>query len=129
MSQPPLPPQDDVIRQLSSEAQQESSSQEQRTAALRTGGVPVYEDMGGILIVMPQGVVMHYDPEHQRATPVTDERWRTVAYVQAARRFPRLSGLLPSRPEGAPTCESCSGTGKVHGVDCGRCAGLGWVRR
>ena len=116
----------DAIRRLSREAALSGQPEEVRPAAAQTGGVPVYCDMGGILLVTAEGIVLTYDDSGAvRVEP--EEGWRTVALVHAARKFPELEPLRPIKPEGALPCAACSGTGPVFDkIDCGACFAAGW---
>ncbi len=53
-----------------------------------------------------------------------------AALAHGSRRYPRLSAMLPSRPQDAVTCTTCDGSGKIPNVPenvvC-LCAGLGWL--
>jgi hypothetical protein len=98
-----------------------------RVAARATAALPVYADMGGMLCISPDGVVVHYDPDTQEFAPEEDERWWLVARLHAGRTFEELEGVLPIRGSEDTTCEQCFGTGTVAGLNCGRCMGLGWL--
>jgi len=117
-----------TISRLSNEVAAADSSSYIREAAVRTGGVPVYADMGGVLVVAPDGSTLHYEPASRKIDAFVEERWRLLALVRAARKYPELSELRPARPETARSCRQCGGTGLVVGqVDCGVCDGTGWT--
>lgn len=117
-----------AIRRLSHEAVRKEATSELRSAAQRTGGVPVYADLGGVLVVMADGGVLRFDPEAEGVSVVDDERWRTLALARASRRFPELSDLCPSRPLASTTCPQCNGEGVIlGGLECGNCFGVGWL--
>ena len=117
-----------AIGRLSQEAAAGGSPSEAREAAARTGGVPVHTDLGGVLVLAPDGSVLHYDPDSGQVNPVADDRWRVLALVKAARKFPELQPLRPRRPATAVACPQCGGDGVVlGGVDCGVCSGIGWT--
>jgi hypothetical protein len=118
---------DEIISSLSKRLGTDAESDDVRAAAKLTGGVPVYADIGGILIVLTDGRVVHFDPDTHIVTPVTDTKWRRVALANAARKFPELATLLPARPTDARSCTVCGGTGVLLGANCGSCSGLGWV--
>jgi hypothetical protein len=85
----------------------------------------VYADLGGVLVVAPDGAVVRFDPEADKVSTVQDECWRTLALLRAARTFPELASLRPVRAASAMTCRSCDGQGAVVGsIDCGECFGL-----
>ena len=53
---------------------------------------------------------------------------RLLALVEAARRHPELSRLLPTKPEASHPCEICKGTGRIYKIiGCPACGGLGWI--
>jgi hypothetical protein len=113
---------------LNTEAAREESVSELRDAALRTGGVPVYADLGGVLAITAEGEVLRFDPEADEVSVVNDERWRALALARAAHKFSELSQLKPLRPSSSTTCQQCGGQGVIlGGVECGTCFGLGWL--
>ena len=117
-----------IINRLSEEVAAGDSLRETREAAARTGGVPVYADMGGILVLAPDGSVLQYEPTSGKIEAVVESKWRILALVRAARKHPELSALRPMRPNTARTCRQCGGTGIVLGqADCGVCYGTGWT--
>ncbi|MDB4916610.1 MAG: hypothetical protein JWM95_4254 [Gemmatimonadetes bacterium] len=99
-----------------------------RSAAKATNGLPVYEDMGGVLVLCENGDVLRYDPETRRVEIVAEAKWRRVAYAFAARTYLELQSLR-QRPVGAVECPVCSGSGYVLGdAVCGNCFGMGWIQ-
>ena len=50
------------------------------------------------------------------------------ALVVALKYFPELGQLLPQRASTATDCPACEGTGRLFGLVCGSCSGLGWLR-
>ncbi|SRR5690606_14620060 len=117
-----------AIRRLSAEAARSETTSELRDSASRTGGVPVYADLGGVLAITAGGEVVRFEPETDEVFVVDDERWRTLAFARASRRFPELSSLKPSRPSLSTTCPQCGGQGIIlGGVECGNCFGVGWL--
>lgn len=118
----------EIVRHLAEVAALRAEPAEEQRAARNTGGVPVYSDMGGVLVITADIRVLHFDPEQDVAHPVEDERWRTIALASAAKKFPELASLLPPTPSGAPTCHQCAGRGVLLGtIRCGQCLGLGWT--
>ena len=116
-----------IIRRLSDEAAARASNEDVREAVMKTGGVPVHTDLGGILLVAPDGQVLHYDPESGRVQ-APGHNWKQLALAKAARRFPELEELRPRKPDGAAECRACEGSGVLQeGVDCGTCFGAGWL--
>jgi len=98
-----------------------------RTAAIRVPGLPVYADMGGVLVIKSDGSVALYREEQDLVEPVDRDPWRTLALIQAARTYPaELHALQPTRPDDAIPCEDCDGTGELHTAICGACLGAGW---
>jgi hypothetical protein len=117
-----------AIRRLAAEATLDEVSLESRDAAIRTGGLPVYADLGGVLVIAASGEVLRFDAEADSVTVVNDERWRAFAFVRASRKFPELSELRPARPVASMSCPQCSGEGTIlDGIECGKCYGLGWL--
>lgn len=116
---------EEAIRRLAKEATQSERS-EIREAAHATGGVPAFIGAGGVYVVTPELAVLHFDPETGIATEA-DEFWRRIAHIQAAKKYPSLESLLPTRPTEAVDCPNCNGTGRVLiFAICGECAGTGW---
>jgi hypothetical protein len=102
-------------------------AEEVRRVAILTGGLPVWSDMGGVLILKPDGSVLEYDKEEGTVRPAS-ERSHTLALVEAALKHPELRALGPERPPEAHTCPQCSGSGVVMGnVVCGVCMRTGWL--
>jgi hypothetical protein len=101
---------------------------EHHEAAMLTGGLPVYADLGGILAITPDLQVKAYDPETRRVSDVTDATWRRVALVSASEKYSDLAGLHPPRPTDATNCMACGGSGRqIARAFCRACGGLGWV--
>lgn len=118
-----------TIRDLSLQLRSSAEPRETRAAATATGGAPVYADVGGILVILENGEVVCFDPETSAVEPISDTRWRTVALVHGARKFPALASLLPVRPGTAATCPACGGSGTIlQNVTCATCFGLGWLQ-
>ena len=97
-----------------------------REAAQATGGLPCWGDMGGFLVITPGGAILGYDLENN-VEEVRDEKWRRIALASAARMYPELCELMPTRPDNAVTCGECKGTGKVMDGQmlCSRCGAAG----
>jgi hypothetical protein len=92
---------------------------------------PVYGDVGGVLLITPDGEVYCRDHNTMEVRAETDPRWRTLAWAAAVEQVPELRELLPLRPAGTPDCEACGGSGHVALTAvlrawCGACWGLGW---
>jgi hypothetical protein len=62
-----------TIRRLANELESSSYSADERQAAQRTGGVPVYADLGGVLSVTPDIRVLRFDPEQDSVDVVNDQ--------------------------------------------------------
>jgi len=92
-----------------------------------THALPVYSDLGGTLLLTPDGDVITYRHDNSSWSREIDPKWRRAAVIFGAQRFPELSDLLPVRPPDAPPCQYCQGTGRVVGIRCATCLGLGWV--
>jgi hypothetical protein len=108
-------------------AAQPSSPSAIREIALATGGLPVHVDIGGALVLAADGTILTYDSESKTAV-AAEYPWTMRALVKAAKKFPELSELAPSRPASAHDCTVCAGSGIVEGVGgCGKCHGNGWI--
>jgi uncharacterized protein (TIGR02996 family) len=105
-----------------------------REFACRFDALPVWADMGGYLLLRPDGEVLTLDDEGP-PRPQTHAGWRLLGLVSAAEFFPELRPLLPPRPADAAHCPACGGKGverwRVEGkkgiTPCGKCWGLGWL--
>jgi hypothetical protein len=100
-----------------------------------SGALPVYSDMGGTLLLRPDGEILSLGSDSEDGEPQveTDFGWRITAVVVGAEQYPELRPLLPIRPSGTEDCKACAGVGRVRigGTDrhilCGRRHGLGWL--
>jgi len=106
-----------------------------RKLAAQLNILPVVLNMGGVIAIRADGEIFSFTwDEPYRLQSERDVRIRNLVFFQAARKFPELQPLVPSRPVGARDCESCNGTGTVVGlrdelandVVC-YCGGLGWL--
>lgn len=93
--------------------------------------LPVYGDLGGVLLVCADGEVYCRCNDTMELRREPDPRWRMLAWVAAAEAAPELRRLLPTRPVEVADCLSCGGTGRVQVTPktrlwCGGCWGLGW---
>jgi hypothetical protein len=116
----------------------EASAQEppEAVAAARQCGVlPFWKDMGGCLLLRPDGEILTFGWDTPNMIePLAGTRHdREVLHRArgwASRRFPGIRGLAPERGAGATTCPGCNGTGKLLNVPesiiC-QCGGLGWL--
>jgi hypothetical protein len=101
--------------------------------ARRFDALPVYSDMGGALLLRPDGEVLSVLWDSESEARPAERRWRLLGLAAAAEQFPELTPLLPSRPATALSCPACRGTGRWRraGVEpgpwCGECMGLGWL--
>jgi hypothetical protein len=102
-----------------------------QTAAKRTGGIPVYCDLGGCVAIQPSGAVVTYDLDTEGVGEVVDARWIRAACAWAADQFPEFAALRPRRSPGAFACAACSGSGKTTQLllRCSTCLGLGWLEQ
>ncbi len=131
-----LSPQEaEAIRRLSEAVRRDGRWDWEREAASKTSGVPVYADMGGVLVVRSDGVVLLIESNRGVVEEVREERWILVARQEAALKYPELKGLMPVRPEGATDCQECAGHGSVNpfkkveqDIRCGVCCGMGWLK-
>lgn len=95
-------------------------------AARRTGGLPVYCDIGGCLVITPAGDVLEYAFEGETVTPVTDRSSIRLARAAAADTHQIFASLMPTD---GTKCEICDGTGRFGSAQlrCGNCEGTGLV--
>src|SRR3954454_20804853 len=87
------------------------------TEAVRgSGALPVYSDMGGTLLLRPDGEILFLGsgPEDDEPRIETDPGWRITAIVVGAEEYPELRPLLPVRPSGTEDCEACACHGRVR---------------
>jgi hypothetical protein len=107
----------------------------QRELACRFEALPVYADLGGALLLRPDGEILVVAWEDEEKAVPADQRWTGLGRAAAAEFFPELRTVLPPRPAAAAACEACRGAGLERwwigaskGVTfCGRCFGLGWT--
>jgi hypothetical protein len=115
------------IRELIAGAAQGSEASMSKEVAEAAGALLVYAGMGGALAVTPEGGVVLYDFD-ERVISAPEEGWQLFALKRAAKKFPELLELAPSRPSAAVNCPSCGGRGVVFDkYGCGDCWGLGWT--
>jgi hypothetical protein len=119
----------DVIARLSAGIAAGHKNPHYRRAAALTGGVPVYADIGGILVIARDGEIVSVDIDEDVTKRESDKKWRLIALATAARTHPELAGLCPQRPASSRPCDGCGGTGRIEVLDsfCGHCSTLGWV--
>jgi len=119
---------EELIRRLTEEARRSGRWDWEREAAARTGGLPVYATMGGILVIRPDGTVVWMLDDSGTVEEVREEGWRLVALTHAVQKYPELKSLAPVRPAGATECKACGGRGWVllESVVCGDCSSTGW---
>ena len=115
-----------VVRELVRSAASSLGTDPWHAAALRTGGLPVYCDIGGCLVITPDGDILEYAFEGEIVTPVTDQQSMRLACAAAAEKYEMLATLMP---KDGRVCPSCSGTGRLGQTQmrCGVCAGIGLV--
>jgi hypothetical protein len=115
-----------VIRRMTAMTAQETESSAFRDAARATGALPVHADTGGALAITVDGEVIMYDFETGETT-IPEQKWKVLAHVKAARRYPELRELAPRKPADAKNCPSCAGSGiLLENADCEMCLGTGW---
>lgn len=116
-----------VARLCASVAADPQRSEADRLAAKMTGGVPVYSDMQGSLVLTEDGRILRWMADEEKAEAVNDDRWTRIALRRAGAAYAGLSQLVPRRPTDASDCVACRGTGTIlESVDCAVCAGYGW---
>lgn len=104
-------------------------------------GMTLFGTIGFSSHLRRDGSVWIHDEVDCIAEP-TVWRWRRAgarealgAIKVAAERVPELMDLLPTKPDGTPPCETCQGSGHLHGADGATCPavwcdsryGLGWL--
>ena len=118
------------IRSLIARYKERADDQRLLHLAEAHDGLPVYSDMGGDLLLLPDGNVIVFGNDDKEGEPVSDS-WATIAYLSAAKRFPELKSMVPKRPDNAEDCQACMGDGQVVvgslEILCGKCSGLGWI--
>ena len=102
-----------------------------RDLAARHGALPVYADMGGCVLLRPDGSFLAIEWEAADVVLPVSDPWKVCALVFGSKKYPALRCMLPDRPPTAADCEVCKGTGRpfsdIEAVMCGRCLGLGWA--
>jgi hypothetical protein len=98
-----------------------------REAAACTGGLPVYADIGGVLLISEQAEVLHFDPDSRQVEPEVNDGWRRLALFRAAALHPELAALAPVRTSAALDCPACGGSGRILDTYCGTCFSAGWI--
>ena len=99
------------------------------------GAIYLYGTIGSEAVLLPDGRVrIWYADQWPESEEYTERdaspKERIGALVLGARRHPELHELLPERPDGAPNCATCAGTGDfppAPAILCPACEGLGWV--
>lgn len=102
-----------------------------RELATRFDALPLYVDLGGAILLTPDGWLVEFDDDRDALRPVLDPYWASAALVSGARKYGELRSLLPGRPGETTDCSTCGGAGHLPGfgdVLCGHCGGLGWRR-
>jgi len=96
------------------------------------GALPVWVDWASFVAITPDGeiVVLDHDEESPNRRPATEITLLATALTEAAKRFPELAHVVPSRPLDAAECHSCRGAGQIaigkQNFKC-QCGGLGWI--
>jgi hypothetical protein len=72
----------------------------QRDVAVRFGGLGVYGDIGGALVLRPDGSVLSVGRDDEAASEASPG-WRLIALAAASYQYPELA---PARP---PTARPC----------------------
>ena len=111
-----------------------------RVLAQRLEALPIYADMGGNILIRPDGELLFVSIDEDEDNPgvvtsLIEPKWRTIALVVGSEKYPELRELLPSRPLNAQDCQHCGGRGRIDplpeikGILCGYCDALGWIPR
>src|SRR5688500_12377523 len=89
------------------------SDSELKSIASKHRALPVYSDIGGTLFITPVLEVLALDHDGGVVPiPETSEKWRLVAVLSAAEKYPELQCLVPTRPSDACQCSACGSTGR-----------------
>ena len=75
-----------------------------RLIAIKANALPVYLDMSGTICITTKGEVLLFEPESGQITIINDEKWKTIAAVSTAKRYPDLQEIIPARPSLAEEC-------------------------
>ena len=111
------------------------ASREVHSAARRHGVLPLWSDMGGCLVLRPDGEILTFgwDTPGQLedvSSELDDRQLVHAARVHAASHFPDIDGLRPVKPHDAVVCPGCHGAGRLpdvpENVVC-MCGGAGWM--
>ena len=99
--------------------------------------VPICGSIGYTCYISPDGDIFMetYDLSNDEPPVADRSRLAQIAcLVLGSEYMPALTQLLPNRPPGAPTCDTCKGVGWLHrgalgpkGILCHDCSGLGWI--
>ena len=95
-----------------------------------SGALPLYVDTWGAIGIRPDGTLVEWsrDGGGRDVRPVEDRLWVMIALAAAARQYPELQELLPSRGPGAVDCECRTIPRSVSGlIYCDRCGRTGWL--
>lgn len=110
-------------------ARQSAESPATQSLLAQAGGMRLFGTIGADVFLRPDGSTCAL-VEGGRDEP---DRWEEnsasehlSALVIATKAFPELARLLPRRPNDAESCAACHGSGRIHGIVCGTCSGLGW---
>ena len=100
-----------------------------REAMRQTNGIPIYGDVGGIIVFTPQGDFLLYHFNSEEIIPVTEGLWYDVALAYLKKGYPELHCLLPGPPQESEPCATCSGSGWTMDQQscCSVCRGRGWI--
>jgi|SRR6478609_7241788 len=128
------PEDSDFISTRITRLQEESSPERlwQLPYVVEFGALPVYMGWTETFGIRPDGALVRWSTESEYIgiLPITAHIDANLTLVSAARRFPDLRHLVPSRPPHATTCATCGGSGDpaIPGCDliCS-CGGTGWL--
>ena len=103
--------------------------------ARQLSALPVYVDIGGAILIRPDGTVLEVHSNQSweggvESRSLTEPRDLLLARVAASRTWPTLASLAPERPADATDCKTCEGAGQLVLGDlqayCRECGGTGW---
>jgi hypothetical protein len=102
-------------------------------AARETGCLPIYADLGGVILVSPAGELLFRAHDSEVVVPLDTEPtpWEKAALLSMAETYPDLDDLRPVRPEDARGCPNCGEAGGMQvgrrHLGCSPCGGTGWI--
>jgi hypothetical protein len=116
-------------------AESTSDPNDLRRIAAGANVLPLFIEMGGVYAITVAGDIVSFSWDNlELPREEHDPRIRNIVLFQGSKKYPELRNLIPERPDDAPICPHCQGTGiesfsathNIEGVVC-FCGGLGWI--